>query len=46
MELGEFFNKGGDDKEVEVGVYEIKGCDWKGGLVVQGIKKRPKPKSC
>ncbi|KAJ1409310.1 Phloem protein 2-like [Sesbania bispinosa] len=42
MELGEFFNEGGEDKEVEMGVYEIKGGDWKGGLVVQGIEIRPK----
>lgn len=41
LELGEFFNKG-DDKEVEMGVYEIKGGDWKGGLIVQGIEIRPK----
>jgi hypothetical protein len=46
MELGEFFNEGGDDKEVEIGVYEVKGDGWKGGLVVQGIEIRPKPKSC
>ncbi|KAL5068534.1 hypothetical protein RYX36_019421 [Vicia faba] len=46
MELGEFFNEGGDDKEVEIGVYEVKGGGWKGGLVVQGIEIRPKPKSC
>ncbi|KAE9612003.1 hypothetical protein Lal_00049000 [Lupinus albus] len=42
IELGEFFNQGGEDKEVEMGVYEIKGGDWKGGLVVQGIEIRPK----
>lgn len=41
VELGEFFNKG-EDKEVEMGVYEIKGGDWKRGLIVQGIEIRPK----
>lgn len=46
MELGEFFNEGGDGKEVEIGVYEVKGGGWKGGLVVQGIEIRPKTKSC
>ncbi|RYQ91342.1 hypothetical protein Ahy_B09g097242 isoform B [Arachis hypogaea] len=42
MELGQFFSEGGEDKEVEMGVYEIKGGDWKGGLLVQGIEVRPK----
>ena len=43
VELGDFFNEGGEDKEVEMGVYEIKSGDWKGGLVVQGVEIRPKP---
>lgn len=46
IELGEFFNQGGDDKEVEIGVNEVKAGDWKGGLLVQGIEIRPKSKSC
>jgi len=46
MELGEFFNEGGDDKKVDVGICEVKGGGWKGGLVVQGIEIRPKTKSC
>jgi len=47
MELGEFFNEGGgDDKQVDIGVCEVKGGGWKGGLVVQGIEIRPKTKSC
>ncbi|PNY01152.1 F-box protein pp2-b1 [Trifolium pratense] len=46
MELGEYFNEGGDDKEVEISVCEVKGGGWKGGLVLQGIEIRPKPKSC
>ncbi|XP_061342637.1 putative F-box protein PP2-B12 [Gastrolobium bilobum] len=43
IELGDFFNEGGEDKELEMGVYEVKSGDWKGGLVVQGIELRPKP---
>ncbi|XP_020240055.1 putative F-box protein PP2-B12 [Cajanus cajan] len=43
VELGEFLNQGDEDKEVEMGVYEIKSGDWKGGLFVQGIDIRPKP---
>ncbi|MED6156219.1 hypothetical protein PIB30_012496 [Stylosanthes scabra] len=42
IELGEFFNKGCEDKEMEMAVYEVKSGDWKGGLVVQGIEIRPK----
>ncbi|TKY52051.1 putative F-box protein PP2-B12 [Spatholobus suberectus] len=42
VEVGEFLNEGEEDKEVEMGVYEIKGGDWKGGLLVQGIEIRPK----
>lgn len=49
IELGDFFNGGGggDDceREVEMGVYEVTGGDWKGGLVLQGIELRPKHKS-
>lgn len=42
VELGDFFNDGEDDKEVEMGVCEIKSGDWKGGLFLQGIEIRPK----
>ncbi|XP_027352506.1 putative F-box protein PP2-B12 [Abrus precatorius] len=43
VELGEFFNGGGgEDKEVEMGVYEVKSGEWKGGIVVQGFEIRPK----
>ncbi|KAG2402181.1 F-box protein [Vigna angularis] len=42
VELGDFFNDGEDDKEVEMGACEIKSGDWKGGLVLQGIEIRPK----
>ena len=42
VELGDFFTDGEDGKEVEMGVYEIKSGDWKGGLFLQGIEIRPK----
>ncbi|KAK7278269.1 hypothetical protein RJT34_23295 [Clitoria ternatea] len=42
VEVGDFFNEGEEDKEVQMGVYETKGGDWKGGLLVQGIEIRPK----
>ena len=42
IELGEFFNGGCEDNEVEMAVHEVKSGDWKGGLVVQGIELRPK----
>ncbi|KAL1313224.1 hypothetical protein HN51_039806 [Arachis hypogaea] len=42
IELGEFFNKGCEDREMEMAVYEVKSGDWKGGLVVQGIEIRSK----
>ncbi|KAJ8753015.1 hypothetical protein K2173_008802 [Erythroxylum novogranatense] len=44
IELGEFFNKEGEEGEIEMSVYEIKGGNWKGGLIVQGIESRPKIK--
>ncbi|KAE8009888.1 hypothetical protein FH972_006295 [Carpinus fangiana] len=43
IELGEFFNGGdADDVEVEMSVLEVKGGNWKGGLIVQGFEIRPK----
>ncbi|KAJ8753013.1 hypothetical protein K2173_008800 [Erythroxylum novogranatense] len=44
IELGEFFNNEGEEGEIEMSVYEIKGGNWKGGLIVQGIEIRPKDK--
>jgi hypothetical protein len=41
IELGEFFNGGEDDREVEMSVLEVNG-NWKGDLIVQGIEIRPK----
>ncbi|KAJ9186083.1 hypothetical protein P3X46_005625 [Hevea brasiliensis] len=42
MELGEFFNREGEDGELEISISEVNGGDWKGGLIVQGIEIRPK----
>ncbi|KAJ8753025.1 hypothetical protein K2173_008812 [Erythroxylum novogranatense] len=44
IELGEFFNKEGEEGEIEMSVLEIKGGNWKGGIIVQGIEIRPKDK--
>ncbi|GMI94213.1 phloem protein 2-B10 [Hibiscus trionum] len=41
IELGEFFNDGCNDGELEMSVLEVKGGNWKGGLIVQGIELRP-----
>ncbi|CAJ1961213.1 unnamed protein product [Sphenostylis stenocarpa] len=42
VELGDFFSGGGgEEKEVEFGVYEVKSGEWKGGILVQGIDIRP-----
>lgn len=43
VKLGEFFTRVGEDKEVEMGVDEMKDLWWKGGIIVQGIEIRPKP---
>ncbi|XP_047169352.1 putative F-box protein PP2-B12 [Vigna umbellata] len=46
VELGDFFNGGGGgEEEVEIGVYEVKSGEWKGGILVQGIEIRPKNKN-
>lgn len=41
VKLGEFFNKEGEDGELEMSFLEVKGGNWKRGLVVQGIEIRP-----
>ncbi|XP_022718505.1 F-box protein PP2-B10-like [Durio zibethinus] len=43
IELGEFFNEGGVDGELEMSVLEVKFGRWKGGLLIQGIEIRPDP---
>ncbi|XP_020700850.2 F-box protein PP2-B10 isoform X2 [Dendrobium catenatum] len=40
--LGEFYNEEGDDGDVAMSLLEIKGGNWKNGLIVQGIEIRPK----
>ncbi|KAG5531268.1 hypothetical protein RHGRI_026023 [Rhododendron griersonianum] len=40
IELGEFYNDGGDEGEVEMRLREVRGG--KGGLIVEGIEVRPK----
>ncbi|XP_060212445.1 F-box protein PP2-B10-like [Lycium barbarum] len=42
VELGEFFVKRGQDVELEMTLTEVKGGEWKSGLVVEGIEIRPK----
>ncbi|KAJ0725332.1 putative phloem protein [Helianthus annuus] len=42
VEIGEYFNKGGEEIEVEMSVVEIKGGNSKSGLIIQGIEIRPK----
>ncbi|XP_019054130.1 PREDICTED: F-box protein PP2-B10-like isoform X2 [Nelumbo nucifera] len=45
IEMGEFFNDWGEDGEVEMSLMEIKGGNWKSGLIIQGIELRPKQSS-
>lgn len=42
IELGEYFNTRGEDRELEMNLMEVKGGNWKSGLIVQGIEIRPK----
>ncbi|KAE9619076.1 hypothetical protein Lal_00047899 [Lupinus albus] len=42
IEIGEFFNSGLEDDEVQMSVLETKGGNWKNGLVIEGIEVRPK----
>ncbi|KAK7258581.1 hypothetical protein RIF29_24162 [Crotalaria pallida] len=42
VELGDFFNKGGEEKELEMGVHEVKNGNWKSGIILLGIEIRPK----
>ncbi|KAF8394144.1 hypothetical protein HHK36_020350 [Tetracentron sinense] len=42
IEMGEFFNDRGEDGEVEMSLTEVKGCNWKAGLVIEGIELRPR----
>ncbi|KAK2988691.1 hypothetical protein RJ640_012727, partial [Escallonia rubra] len=42
IELGEYVCKGGEDGELNMSVMEVKGGNWKRGLIVEGIEIRPK----
>ncbi|CAN4106367.1 unnamed protein product [Withania somnifera] len=42
IELGEFFVKRGQEAELEMSLTEVKGGNWKSGLIVEGIDIRPK----
>ncbi|XP_042032178.1 F-box protein PP2-B10-like, partial [Salvia splendens] len=42
VELGECFVEEGQDGELEASVMEVKGGNWKSGIIVQGIEIRPK----
>ncbi|XP_052170322.1 putative F-box protein PP2-B12 isoform X3 [Diospyros lotus] len=42
VELGEYFNEGGEERELEMSVMEVRGGNWKSGLIIQGIDIRPK----
>ncbi|PSR98454.1 F-box protein [Actinidia chinensis var. chinensis] len=42
VELGEFFNDGGENGEVQMRLMETKRGNWKSGLIVEGIELRPK----
>ena len=41
-ELGEFFFDGRQEGELRIRVFGVRGGNWKGGLIVQGIEIRPK----
>ncbi|XP_076882592.1 F-box protein PP2-B11-like [Bidens hawaiensis] len=44
IELGEYFVKEGEEGgELVMSMKEVKGRNWKGGIVIQGIEIRPKP---
>lgn len=41
IELGEFFNEGGENMELEIAIKQFDG-HWKQGLIIEGIEIRPK----
>ncbi|CAA3012818.1 Hypothetical predicted protein [Olea europaea subsp. europaea] len=41
IKLGDFFNEGGDEGNVEMRLFETKKLHWKFGLLVKGIEVRP-----
>lgn len=42
VEIGEYFNEDREERELEMSVMEVKGGNWKSGLIIQGIEIRPK----
>lgn len=42
IEIGEYLNKDGDSGELKMSLTQVKGGNWKGGLIVEGIEIRPK----
>ncbi|XP_021983749.1 putative F-box protein PP2-B12 isoform X2 [Helianthus annuus] len=42
VEIGEYFKKGEDEVQLEMNIKEVKGGNWKTGLIIQGIEIRPK----
>ncbi|XP_044481110.1 putative F-box protein PP2-B12 [Mangifera indica] len=42
VELGDFYNTGDENGELEISISETRGGHWKGGLIIQGIEIRPK----
>jgi len=42
IELGEYLNEEGEERELEMSVKEVKDLRWKSGLIIQGIDIRPK----
>lgn len=41
-ELAEYYNKDGEDTELEITLREVKKLNWKRGLIIQGLEIRPK----
>ena len=41
IELGQFFNGGGEDDELQINLREVEALNKKTGLVVEGIEIRP-----
>lgn len=42
VELGEYYNERGEEGELEMSLMEVKGGNWKSGIIIQGIEIRPK----
>ncbi|XP_024009801.1 putative F-box protein PP2-B12 [Eutrema salsugineum] len=42
IKLGEYYVGFDEEEELEMSMFETSYCDWKGGIIVQGIEIRPK----